>query len=484
MANLKKETFNGVKWYLFGDAAVIVANFVVSIILARLLTPEDYGTIGVYGIFFAIANIFINGGFSMSLIQKKDLTDSDASTAFWVNVVMGFFFYLVFFITSPLLANFFRIPILTDIIRVSALGLVLGSFSVVQTTLYNKKVDFKTTSVIKFASNIVAGVVCVVLAYMQWGVWALVTQGLIGGFITTILLWYFSKWRPQFIFSVSSFRNLFSFGGKILGTRLMECLSGQATSFVIGKFFSTQNLGYYQKGAAYSRLLSSSISGALYSVSFPVMSKIQDDDETLLYVYKRYIKITSLIIFFIMLLLGALAHPLIIILYTSRWIITAIFMQVVVLGLMFDHLVGLNNNIFLVKGKSDIVLRLQLVKSTVFLLLIMVSVPFGVLAVCFAEVVYYQIAIMLSAYQTKKLIGYGYFNQWHDIFPYLLYAFLAVIPAYLLAQSTLSHWLVVILGCICSISFYVFILMIRKDRIFHDYVIVELNNRVSAIFHK
>ena len=215
MASLRSLTLNGVKWYLIGDSVIIAFNFVIGIILARLLTPEDFGIIGVYGIFFALAEIFINGGFSMSLIQKKDMSDLDCSTAFWANIIVGIFFFLIFELSSPLIASFFNIPVLTDIIRVSAIGLLIGSFTVVQTTLFTKRVEFKTISIIRFLGSVSAGLLCVFLAYQGLGLWSLVIQGLASGLIRSVLLWIVSKWRPKFEFSWQSFRAMFSFGERV-----------------------------------------------------------------------------------------------------------------------------------------------------------------------------------------------------------------------------------------------------------------------------
>lgn len=469
MASLKSLTINGVKWYLIGDIATIAANFVIGIILARLLTPDDFGTIGVYGIFFALAEIFINGGFSMSLIQKKELSDVDCSTAFWTNLVVGIFIFSLFELLSPQLAAFFNIPILTDIIRVAAIGLLVGSVTVVQYTLYNKRVDFRTTSIIRLVSSLSGGILCIFLAYIGFGVWSLVIQGLSAGIIRSILLWAFSKWRPQFVFSWDSFKEMFSFGGRILGTRLLETLSGQASAFVLGKVFSPKDLGYYQKGAAFSRLLSTSMSGALFNVSFPVLAKV-DNDETLLYLYRRYIKFTSMIIFFFMLLLCVLAHPLMVFLYTEKWDMSASLMQIVIFGLMFDHLIGLNNNIFNVKGRGDVLLKLQIAKTIILLALVCLSIQFGVYGVCIAEALYYQFAIALCSIQTKKVIGYGYLSQIKDILPYLFMSLLSVVPALAMTFTSLPNLWVILIGGVVSLTTYIFILSIRKDEIFMQYV--------------
>lgn len=469
MASLKSLTFNGVKWYLIGDGANIIANFLIGLVLARLLTPNDYGTIGVYGIFFALADIFINGGFSMSLIQKKDISEVDCSTAFWSNVIAGITIYLIFFFTAPIIAEFFNIEILQNIIRVSAIGLLIGSLTVVQTTLFNKRVDFRTTSIIRFSSSVIAGILCICLAYNGFGVWSLVLKGLASAILTTLLLWCLSSWRPSFIFSWKSFKELFSFGGKILGTRLLECLSGQSTAFVLGKKFTPSDLGYYEKGASYARLVCNSLSNALFGVSFPVLTKVEDDD-TLVYLYRRYLKVTSMAIFFMMSLLFVLAKPLIIILYTTKWEFSAVLMQIVIWALMFNHIIGINNSIFNVKGRGDILLKLQLYKTIIQLVLLISLIPLGIFAICFAEVIYYQIAIYLCSRETKKIIGYGYFDQLKDLMPYLLISVVSVCPAFLLGLSSCSNFILIVCGGLSALVIYILILYIKKDAIFIQYV--------------
>ena len=469
MANLKSLTLNGVKWYLLGDGSNIIANFLIGLILARLLTPYDYGTVGVYSIFFALANIFINGGFSMSLIHKREISNVDCSTAFWSNVIAGAIIYLSFYFTAPLIAELFDLPILIDIIRVSAIGLLIGSFTVVQNTLFNKRVDFRTTAVIRLISNITAGLLCIYLAYQGFGAWSLVLQGLTGGFITTLLLWKYSNWRPSLIFSWDSFRELFSFGGKILGTRLLECVSGQSTSFVLGKNFSPSDLGFYEKGASYARLVSTSLSTALFGVSFPVLTKVEDQG-VLIVLYRKYLKVTSMAIFFLMLLLFSLGRPIIIILYTSRWEFSSVLMQIVIWALMFNHIIGINNSIFNVKGRSDILMKLQFYKTIIQVSLLVIAIPFGIYTVCFAEVIYYQFALILCGHETKKIIGYGYIDQMKDIMPYLLLSIISVIPAFVFSLSSLPNIAIIICGGSVSLFLYLLLLYIKKDPIFIQYI--------------
>lgn len=470
MGYLKDLTFSGVKWNTFGNLTNVISNFIIGIVLARLLTPTDYGTLGVYGVFFAIASVIINGGFSMAIIHKQDLTDDDCSTAFWYNMALGIIIYALFYVTSPLFAIFFNIPVLKDILRVTALGLIIGAFTTVHRTLLVKKVDFKTISLINLFCNVLSGFAGIALAYSGFGVWSLVLMGLISGILNSILLWHFSKWHPQFVFSKKSFSSMFSYGNKILGTRLLETSRLEASSFIIGKFFNARSLGLFTKGVSNSKVLSTNISDILCSVSFPVLSKIQDDDAYLISVYHRIIRLSSMVIFFLMLLMAALAHPIIVFLYSAKWEGAVIFMQLISFSLMFEHINIINNNIFNVKGRSDILFKLEIVKCLIFLTLLLLSTKLGIIALCIAMIIYTQIAIILNTWQTKKLLNYGYWAQVKDFLPYMFFSAISVLPAYLLSHTSLPNIVIILLGSILSLFFCVCILILAKDDVFNQYI--------------
>lgn len=470
MDGLKELTFSGVKWNAFGNITNVVVNFLIGLVLARLLTPTDYGIIGVYSVFFAIASVIINGGFSMAIVHKQDLTPEDCSTAFWYNLFLGVVFYALFYVSSPLFARFFNIPELKSILRVTALGLVIGALTTVQNTLFIKKVDFKTVSLINLFCNVLSGITGIVLAYLGYGVWSLVLMGLTNGILNTICLWHFSKWYPQPLFSKKSFSSMFSYGNKILGTRLLDTVRQEVSSLIIGKCFNAKTLGLFTKGVSNSKVLSTNLSNVLCSVTFPVLSKIQDDDMYLISVYHRMIRLSSMVIFFLMLLLAALAKPIILFLYTSKWAGAVIYMQLISFSLMFEHINGINMNIFNVKGRSDIVFKLEVVKCLIFLSLLLLSIRFGVIALCVAMIVYTQIAIILNTWQTKRLLNFGYWSQLKDFVPYLLMALVSVLPAYLVTLTALPNIAIIILGIIISTGIYTSILYFVKDDVFHQYI--------------
>ena len=466
MGELKEKTLSGVKWNAIGRFSTQGISFIISVLLARVLTPSDYGVVGMIGIFMAIANTFISSGFGSALIRKQDCTDADYSTAFYFNIVVGIVCYLILFLSAPLIAVFFDTPILKDVVRVLSINLFLGSLSIVQNARLTKAVDFKSQAKVSLIATIVSGTIGLIMAYNGFGVWSLVSQQVASSLMTTILLWIITKWHPQRVFSKQSFEYLFGFGSKILSASLLHTIYCHLTTILIGKFYTPQALGYYSRGESLATLPSSNLTSILQSVTYPILSKIQDDDARLIQVYRKYIQMTSMVVFFGMFLLAALAKPFIITLLTDKWAESIIFLQVFCLALMFDHLNQLNLNILYVKGRSDLVLRLEVIKKTISISMIIAALPFGVLAICLSRALYNQIAVVINTYYTGKLFGLGYIAQVKDFIKYLLFSFLAVLPAFLLTNTRLPSIIVLIIGG--GVACLIYWLLLMKDENFKE----------------
>ena len=466
MGELKDKTLSGVKWNAIGRFSTQGVSFVISILLARILSPSDYGVVGMIGIFMAIAQTFIDSGFGSALIRKKDCTDVDFSTAFYFNIVVGIVCYFILFFSAPLIANFFDTPILKDIVRVLSINLFLGSLTIVQGAKLTAAVDFKSPAKISLVATIVSGCIGLLMAYSGYGVWSLVYQSVSSSLVRTILFWIVTKWRPQRTFSKQSFKYLFGFGSKILSAGLLHTIYANLTTILIGKFYTPKDLGYYSRGESLAVLPSSNITGILQSVTYPILAKIQDDDIRLISVYRKYIRITSMVIFFGMFLMAALAKPLIITLFTDKWESSIIYLQVFCFAYMFDHICQLNLNILYVKGRSDLVLRLEVIKKTISISMIVVAIPFGVLAICISRALYTQIAVIINTYYTGKLSGLGYVVQVKDFFKYLLFSFVAVLPAFVLSFTALSSIAILVVGG-CS-ACLIYWLLLRKNSDFTE----------------
>ncbi len=468
MSELKEQTLSGVKWSAIGRFSTQGISFVIGLVLARLLSPSDYGTVGMLGIFFAIAQTFIDSGFGSALIRKKDCTDADYSTAFYFNIVVGIVCFLILFLSAPLIADFFDTPILKDIARVLGINLFVNSLTIVQGAKLTAALDFKSQAKIGLITTLLSGIIGLTMAYLGFGVWSLVYQSISSTIIRAILLWIVTRWKPQKSFSRESFKYLFGFGSKILTASLLHTIYANLTTIIIGKFYTAKDLGYYSRGESMATLPSSNIMGILQSVTYPILSKIQDDDTRLMHVYRKYISMASMLIFFGMFLMASLAEPLIITVLTDKWANSIIYLQVFCFAWMFDHLCVLNLNILYVKGRSDLVLRLEVIKKTISISMIVAAIPFGVLAICISRAIYTQIAVIINTYYTGKLYGLGYIDQVKDFSKYLICSIISVLPAYLLTFTSIPSIITLIAGALIACILYW--VLLRKDENFKEVV--------------
>lgn len=464
MGELKDKAISGVKWSAIGRFSTQGVNFVIGLILARLLSPSDYGVVGMVGIFFAIAQTFIDSGFGSALIRKNDCTDEDYSTAFYFNIIVGLICCIVLSLASPIIANFFEIPILKDLIKVMSFNMLISSFAIVHSTKLTHSVDFKSQSLVNLFTAIVAGISGIFMAYRGLGVWSLVLQNMVASVLRVVLLIAVTKWMPSRVFSKESFKYLFNFGSKILTASLLHTIYANMTTMIIGKFYSAANLGYYSRGESLAKYPSTNITGILQSVTYPVLSKIQDDDAQLIGAYRKLISMTSMVIFFGMFLLAAIAKPLIVTLLTDKWLDAVIYLQVFCFAYMFDHICALNLNILYVKGYSNLVLKLEVIKKAISISMIIAAVPFGVLAICIARALYTQIAVVINTYYTGKLFGLGYVKQVKDFSKYLIYSIISIIPAIIMIYSNVSCIIQILIGC--SSAFVMYCFLLRNDRYF------------------
>lgn len=461
MGELKDKAISGVKWNAIGRFSTQGVNFVIGLILARLLSPSDYGVVGMVGIFFAIAQTFIDSGFGSALIRKNDCNDADYSTAFYFNIIVAIVCSICLSLVSPYIADFFNTPILKDIVRVMSLNMLVGSFAIVHSTKLTHSIDFKSQAKVGLVTAIISGAAGILMAYKGFGVWSLVYQNLIATIVRVILLFIYTKWVPQWKFSKESFRYLFGFGSKILTASLLHTIYSNMTTLIIGKAYTAKDLGFYTRGQSLASFPSTNISGILQSVTYPVLSKIQDDDKHLIESYRKLISMSSMVIFFGMFLLAALAKPLILALLTDKWLNAVIYLQIFCFGYMFDHINSMNLNILYVKGYSNLVLKLEIIKKTISISMILAAIPLGPLAICIAGTLYTQIAVVVNTYYTGKLFGMGYIKQMKDFIKYFIASCVSVFPAFIMTYMSISYILQLIIGGLFSCFIYYYIN--RKD---------------------
>lgn len=475
--NLKDKTLSGIKWTALEQFSVQAITFALSIILARLLTPTDYGTIGVLSIFIAVSGAFIDSGFGQALIRKKDCNDVDYSTILYFNIAVSVACYLLLFLCSPLIAGFFNMPILSSIVKVYCTTLIISALGTVPRTRLTKNLEFKTIAKINVMSTVFSAVIGVALAYAGWGVWALVWQAVLSGIFSNIILWMASRWYPEWVFSKQSFKEMFGFGSKLLAGGLIWQIYSNLTPIIIGKFFSARDLGLYSRGANIAQLPANMIFGVLAKVSYPIFARLQDDRERLIRVYRKYIKFSSMLIMFALLLLVAIAKPIVLILLTEKWASCIIFLQLFAISILTDHIDKLNLNLLVVVGRSDLHLKLEVYKRVVSLAVLFAAIPFGVIGICVSKIFYAQLALMFNTYYSGKLFGLGYWAQWKDFCPYIVFGIISVAPAFLLTYTDMSDWFVAIAGTVLAIAIYALCLKLRNDESYSELIAI-INEKV------
>lgn len=415
--NLKSKTQKGLVWSFVERFATQGVQFLFGIILARLLSPEDYGTIAMPLVFLAIAQCFIDSGFSTALIRKPDLTEEDLSTAFYFNIGVGVICYFALFLSSPLIADFYNTPILSDLLKVTALATLFNPLCAVQQAILTRKIDFKTQAIVSLSGAIVSGSVGLVMAYSGYGIWSLVFQQVGGYVIRTILLWILGRWKPKRKWSWESFRYLWGFGSKMLGSALLDTTYNNIYPIVIGKFFSANDLGNYTRAQQFATLPSSNVTGVLQRVTFPVLSRIQNEDERLARNYRKILKLSVFLIFPMMLMLSAIAEPLVRVILTDKWKGCIILLQIVCFSMMWYPIHAINLNLLTVKGRSDLFFRLEIFKKVCGVCVMCVTIPQGIIWMVSGGIVSSMIALVINTYYTGKLINVGYLRQMGDLLP-------------------------------------------------------------------
>ncbi|MFZ2322080.1 MAG: lipopolysaccharide biosynthesis protein [Ignavibacteriaceae bacterium] len=426
--DLKQKTISGLTWSFIDNFAKLGITFVVGIILARLLEPREFGLIGMTTIFIAISQSFIDSGFTQALIRKQKCTQTDYSTVFFFNIINGILFFLILFFLSGLISNFFNEPKLTSIIRVLSISLIINALTIVQRARLIKDINFKLQTKISIIASIVSGIIGIWMALAGYGVWALVFKTLSGYILTSILLWLWNKWKPTFEISKESFIEMFTFGYKLLFSGLIDTIYKNIYLLIIGKFYSATELGYYTRAEQFNNLPSQNIIDVVQRVSFPVLSSIQDDLPRLKAAYQKLLKSTMLITFTLMFGMVVIAKPLILILIGIKWLPTVIYLQLLCFVGITYPLQSLNLNILLVKGRSDLYLKLEIIKKILALPVIIIGIYYGIISLILGMLFLNIVSYYLNSYWSGKLINYSFINQIKDILPsFFLAAFIGVI---------------------------------------------------------
>jgi len=453
--SLKQKTTKGLFWSSVERFSNQGMSFLFSVILARMLDPSDFGIIAMITIFFAVAQSFVDSGFSNALVRKTDRREEDLSTCFYFNIGVGIIAYIVLFLIAPLVASFYNQPILSPIIRITGLGVVLNSLCVVQQALFTIKIDFKSQAKVTLSATIISGIVGVILAYQGYGVWALVWQGVVMTSARMALLWLMSKWRPTTGFSKSSFNYLFGYGSKLLASGLLDTIYNNIYPIVIGKFYTPAQLGNYSRALSFAQLPSSNITSILQRVTFPVLSTIQDDIPRLQANYRRLLKLSAFIIFPLMMGLAAVAFPMIRLILTPKWEGCSLYLQIICFALMWYPIHAINLNLLQVKGRSDLFLRLEIIKKIVGVCIMCITIPLGITAMCIGMVVSSLISLFINTHYTGKLIYVGYIKQMRDLLPIFINSLIMGGIVYLCIQISDNDIVQLSLGIVVGLISYI-----------------------------
>ena len=419
---LKQKTISGLLWSFIDSFAMQGISFIVGIILARMLTPKEFGLVGMITIFIAISSSCINSGFGSALIQKQNCTEKDFSTVFYFNLAMGVLFFWILFFSAPAISRFFNEPQLKLMVRVLGIVLIIDALTIIQRTILTKRIDFKLQTKVSIISSLFSGIIGLTMAFNGFGVWSLVAKQISQQAMNSSLLWIWNRWLPLLVFSWDSFRQLFSFGSKLLVSGLIDTIYRNVYYVIIGKYFAAVELGYYTRAEQFQSLPSANLNSIIGRVSYPVLSTIQDDIPRLRETYKKLIKSTMLITFVLMLGMAAVARTMILTLIGEKWEPCIIYLQMLCFVGMLYPLHALNLNMLNVQGRSDLFLRLEIIKKVLAVPIIVIAVFWGIKAMIFGMMLLSLIAYYLNSYWSGRLIGYSFIEQIKDILPSFMLA--------------------------------------------------------------
>lgn len=417
--NLKHQTKSGLYWTFLNQFANYGMQFVIGIIMARMLSPSDYGITALPVVFISIAGAFVDSGFANALVRKPDLTEKDLSTSFYYSMIVGSVCYLLLFVGAPWISAFYNTPVLEQLLRVTAISFLWAPLATPQRVILSRRLDFKTPTKISIITRLLGGICGVLLAYVGYGLWALVISDLVAGFIAVLMNWYVVRWIPKAPWSKDSFIYLWGFGNKLMLSGLIDTAYKNVTPIFIGKYYSAADLGVYNRALGYANMPSQNFTFAIRSVTFPVLSKMQNDDETLARNYRRMLRAVCFVVFPMMIVLASLAYPLVVVILTEKWVACVPILQILCFAQMWYPVDAINLNLLQVKGRSDLFLRLEVIKKIIGFSIIMISLPFGIIYFCYGCVVYSVLEIMIDSYYTGKLINYGFLKQIGDLLPSL-----------------------------------------------------------------
>ena len=440
--SLKNKTIKGTFWSAADAFLGQGVTFLVGIILARMLTPAEYGLIGIVLIFTIILSGVVDSGFSNALIRKKNTTDDDYNTMFITNMVMSIVMFLILYFSAPYIAHFFEREELTDLCRVMGLILIIQALSITQTTILTKQIDFKTKTKASLISAISSGVIGISMAYAGFGVWALVGQQISRNAVYTVVLWALVHWWPRFSFSMESFHYMWGFGWKLMVSGLLNNIWNQLYQVVVGKFYSPATLGQYTRSKEYAGIFSQNFTTIIQRVSYPALAEVQDDPKRMVQAYRKVIKTSMFITITCMILLGAISEPLIYCLIGPQWGEAASYLPLICLSMVLYPLHSINLNMLQIQGRSDIFLYLEIIKKIIGVIPLLLGIIVNIYWMLWGVIITGIIAFFLNSYYTGKKLHYSSWMQIKDVSGSFLLSFIISFSIYFMKYLPFSYWVI------------------------------------------
>lgn len=450
----KKKVVSGLAWQYAEKCGAEVIQFVVSIIIARILSPSDYGLIGLITVFISVAGVFVSSGLGQALVQRKEIDNKDYSTVFFYSLAFSVLIYGILFFIAPYIAKFYSSPTLIQIVRVLGLTVIVGSINGVQRSYVQKTMQFRRFFVSTLWGKGISAIIGISLAYAGYGVWALVGQQLSMTITDTVVLWITVKWRPQLTFSVKRMKEMFSFGWKLLCSSLIDTIYNNIYSLVIGKTYSTSDLGFYNRGKQFPMLIINNINSSIQSVLFPVLSEVQDEKERLKSMVRRSMVTSTFLIFPAMAGLAAIAEPLTVILLTDKWLPAVPFIQFCCFTYAFWPISTANLQAINALGRSDIFLKLEIIKKIIGIIVLVLTLPHGLMVMMTARCFNTVLSSFINAYPNKKLLGYTYLEQVKDVAPSLVLSLIMAVAVLPITLLEIAPVLQIIVQIIVGVAVY------------------------------
>ncbi|MBR5022767.1 MAG: lipopolysaccharide biosynthesis protein [Oscillospiraceae bacterium] len=474
--DLKGKTISGIFWKFMERIGAKVISSIVSIVLARLLLPEDYAAIALVMVFINLSDILINSGFSSSLVQKKDADDVDFSSVFYISLILSIVLYIVIFICAPLISVFYDMPILTPVTRVIGIKVIISAINATQQAYVSREMTFKKFFFATLIGTLISAFIGIIMAYNGLGVWALVTQHLSNLTIDTIVLWFTVKWRPQKTFSFKQVKKLLNFGWKILASDLLNAVFNDLRTILIGKSYSADQLAYYSKGKEYPNTIVTSINSSLNMVLFSAISKEQENIDVVKLMVRRSLKLASYIIFPVMIGFAAVAESFVHVFLTEKWLTVILFLQVYCFAFAFSPLLSINLQLIKAMGRSDLSIKIEIIKKIVGLAILCVTLFIGVEAIAIGSLVSQILYYLLNSFPNKKLIKYSVLEQLKDIFPNFLISIIMFIAVYSLGFLMEYGMGLMILQISLGVLVYLLMSLISKNESFF-YILNMVKNK-------